>query len=76
MGWGYPHAGFDSVIVLGQAFLMKHPMAVLIGAVLMWIVTIATLFNQPIVWWQTSIMAVAAVFVTGTYIRERAKLSP
>jgi hypothetical protein len=42
----------------------------------MWIVTIATLFNQPIVWWQTSIMAVAAVFVTGTYIRERAKLSP
>jgi hypothetical protein len=68
--------GFDSAIVRGQAFFMKHPMAVLIGAVLIWIVTISTLFNQPIVWWRTIIMAVAAVFVTGTYIRERAKLSP
>jgi hypothetical protein len=64
------------MIDLGQALPMKHPMAVLIGAVLMWIVTVASLFNQPIVWWQTAIVALAALFVTGTYIRERSKLSP
>lgn len=51
-------------------------MAVLIGAVLLWIAAIASLFVQPIVWWQTLILVAVAILITGTYVRERGKSSP
>lgn len=50
-------------------------MAVLIGAILIWIAAVSSPFNQPIVWWQTILLvavAVAvAVFISGVYLRER-----
>lgn len=46
-------------------------MAVLIGAILIWIAAIASLFNQPIVWWQTILLVAVAVFISGVYLRER-----
>jgi hypothetical protein len=48
-------------------------MLVLIGALLLWIATIASLFNQPIVWWQTILLAAVAVLITFTYVRERSR---
>ena len=54
---------------------MRKPMAVLVGAILMWIVAIATLFNQPIAWWRTIVIAAVATFITGLYIRKRGRAS-
>lgn len=55
---------------------MRHPRAVLIGAVLLWIAAIASLLNSPIVWWQTLLLIAVAIMITGTYIAERRKTNP
>lgn len=48
-------------------------MAVLIGAVLLWIASVASLFNDPIVWWQTALLVAVAILITGVYVSERRK---
>lgn len=52
---------------------MRHPLLVLIGAILLWIATIASLFSQPIVWWQTILLAAVAGLISLTYVRERGR---
>lgn len=50
---------------------MRHPLFVLIGAILIWIAAIASFFNQPIVWWQSILLVVVAVLLSVLYARER-----
>jgi len=46
-------------------------MAVLIGAVLLWVAVIASLFNDPIVWWQTALLVAVAILISGIYVSQR-----
>ena len=46
-------------------------MAVLIGAVLLWAAVIASLFNDPIVWWQTALLVAVAILISGIYVSQR-----
>lgn len=50
---------------------MRHPVAVLVGAVLLWIAVIASLFNDPIVWWQTLLLVAVAILISGIYVSQR-----
>jgi hypothetical protein len=50
---------------------MKHPTALLIGVLLLWIVTILSVAVQPIVWWHTVLLGAVTLFMTGLYLKER-----
>lgn len=74
--WGIPHLGVEASLSRQDDARMRHPMAVLIGAILIWIAAIASLFNQPIVWWQSALLGAAALLITMVYVRERGNPSP
>jgi len=50
---------------------MRHPTALLIGVLLLWIVTILSVAVQPIVWWHTVLLGAVTLFMTGLYLKER-----
>jgi uncharacterized protein (DUF983 family) len=50
---------------------MRHPVAFLIGLIIVWLMVVISVVVQPIVWWHTALWSVVGLMLTVTYVRER-----
>ena len=69
--WVYPHVVLDADLRSEKTNSMRKQISFLISGLLIWLVVVLQVFNQPIRWWALILSLSCALLISFLYVRER-----